>query len=107
MKTTVVNAKKQHYDVFIGRPSLWGNPFVVGVHGSRSQVISLYRQHVWDSEELRRLLPTLTGKRLGCFCKPQMCHGDVLAELADRQCPTCGRLGCWGCGVYVSCPSYG
>jgi hypothetical protein len=25
----------------------------------------------------------LAGKRIGCWCKPAACHGDVLAELAD------------------------
>ena len=30
-------------------------------------------------------LAELKGKRLGCFCHPQPCHGDVLAELADRE----------------------
>ena len=25
----------------------------------------------------------LSGKRLGCFCKPQECHGDVLADFLN------------------------
>ena len=28
-------------------------------------------------------LPELKGKVLGCWCAPEGCHGDVLAELAD------------------------
>lgn len=84
MPTTVVNAKKQPYDVFIGRPSLWGNPFVVGCDGSRSEVIQKYRQHILNSPVHLEQLHTLKGKRLGCFCKPKACHGDVLAELANK-----------------------
>jgi len=28
-------------------------------------------------------LHELKGKRLGCFCKPKLCHGDVLVELIN------------------------
>ena len=38
-KTRVVNCKKEPYDVYIGRPSKWGNPFKIGRDGSRQEVI--------------------------------------------------------------------
>jgi hypothetical protein len=83
VKTRAVNCGRSHYDVFIARPSKWGNPFVIGRDGERSVVIEKYRQHVTSRPDLMAALPELRGKRLGCYCKPKPCHGDVLAELAD------------------------
>jgi hypothetical protein len=34
--------------IYIGRPSLLGNPFEIGVHGERGDVIKLYRRWLWD-----------------------------------------------------------
>lgn len=80
---TVVHNKKQPFDVYIGRPSKWGNPFVVGEDGTRSQVIEKYRQWVKTQPKLMAAIPELKGKTLGCWCAPKPCHGDVLAELAN------------------------
>lgn len=79
----VVNLRrKQPYDVYIGRPSEWGNPFVVGRDGSRDQVIEKYRQHLWSQlragEKSLDDLTALAGARLGCYCSPLPCHGDVI-----------------------------
>lgn len=70
-------------DTFIGRPSKWGNPFVIGSDGDRETVIEKYRGWVVEQPELMAALPELKGKRLACYCAPQPCHGDVLAELAS------------------------
>ncbi len=88
LKTRVVNKRRSHYDVYIGRGSPWGNPWPVGPDGTRAQVIARYR--VWITSDdrvavaLRANLHRLQGKVLGCFCAPLPCHGDVLAELADE-----------------------
>jgi len=82
-RTTVVHCKLDEYDVYIGRPSKWGNPFVVGRDGDRETVIQKYRAWIMEQDELLVDLHELRGKRLGCWCAPQACHGDVLAELAD------------------------
>lgn len=71
------------YDVYVGRPSLWGNPFMIGRDGNRAEVIAAYRAWLLTKPELLARLPELRGKRLGCYCAPLPCHGDVLAELAD------------------------
>ena len=43
------------------------------------------RRHVLSTPALVAALPGLRGRELGCWCKPQACHGDVLLELlADR-----------------------
>ncbi len=83
MKNLVVHCKREPYDVYIGRPSKWSNPFVIGKDGTRSQVIDKYREYLYNSLELMAALPELEGKVLGCWCHPQTCHGDVLAELAN------------------------
>jgi hypothetical protein len=83
MVTKVVHCKKSRYDVYIGRPSMWGNPFRIGRDGTRSEVIEKYRRYVLGSDRLMSQLHTLRGKTLGCWCSPLPCHGDVLATLAD------------------------
>lgn len=81
--TRVVHCKREPYDVYIGRPSKWGNPFVVGRDGSRRAVIAKYRAWLHRQPELLGALDELRGKTLGCWCKPHACHGDVLAALID------------------------
>ncbi len=78
----VVHCKRDPYDVYIGRPSKWGNPYVIGRDGTRAQVIAKYRDWVLRRPDLLAALPELHGKTLGCWCAPQPCHGDVLAALA-------------------------
>jgi hypothetical protein len=69
--------------VYIGRPSKWGNPFSIGKDGTRDEVIAKYLEYVLNNDELMAELPELKGKRLGCWCAPLACHGDILAELAE------------------------
>ena len=80
----VVHCKKDAYDVYIGRGSIWGNPFVIGKDGDRDQVIEKYRRYLLGREDLIEKLPELRGKVLGCFCKPKNCHGDVLVNECRR-----------------------
>lgn len=84
-KTTVVN-KRHHvpFDVYIGRGSIWGNPFVIGKDGNRTEVIQKFEHYLLAKPELLARIPELRGKRLACFCSPQACHGNVLARHADR-----------------------
>jgi hypothetical protein len=83
MGTRVVNMKYDDYDIYIGRGSLYGNPFKIGPDGDRVEVIRKYREWVKTQPQIIARLKELKGKTLGCFCKPMICHGDVLAELAD------------------------
>lgn len=78
--TKVVHCKKSDYDVYIGRPSKWGNPCSIGKDGSREEVIEKYRQWLKNQPQLLNSLWELQGKILGCWCKPKPCHGDVLVE---------------------------
>ncbi len=85
---TVVNKRHGICDMMIDRShNLWGNPFVLGKDGNRRQVIDLYREWVLGQPKVLEKLPTLSGLRLGCHCKPLACHGDVLVELFKRFVP--------------------
>jgi hypothetical protein len=70
--------------VHIGRPSKWGNPFVIGRDGSRDEVIAKYREWILGQPRLLSDLHELRGRDLVCFCAPQACHGHVLADPANR-----------------------
>ncbi len=60
--------------------SKWKNPFALKKY-TLPEALAKYEQHVRDSPELMTALPELSGKVLGCWCKPNDCHGDVLVEL--------------------------
>ncbi|UFW92016.1 DUF4326 domain-containing protein (plasmid) [Bradyrhizobium barranii] len=86
----VLNARKagkrtSPTQVYIGRPSKWGNPFVIGRDGTRAEVIAKYR--AWNAAQpaLMNALEELRGRDLICWCAPLACHGDVLVELANRR----------------------
>lgn len=69
---------------YIGRGSYWGNPYSMYEEGDdREEVIRKYK-YDFDYEKFpnkeKSEVYKLAGKRLGCFCKPRACHGDVLAE---------------------------
>ena len=83
----VVHCKRQEFDVYIGRPSKWGNPFVIGKDGSRDEVIAKYEAWLISQPALIANLPELAGKTLGCWCAPFACHGDVLSRLANQPKP--------------------
>ena len=82
----VVNLQKESYDVYIGRPSRFANPWRVGDHGDRGTVVKKFRNWISSQETLMRFARTLLpGTRLGCFCVPNMCHGHLLAEIAEGE----------------------
>ncbi len=81
--TRVVHCKVEPYDVYIGRGSKWGNPFVIGKDGTREEVIAKYCDYIGGRPDLLADLHELKGKTIACWCSPKACHGHVLAELAD------------------------
>jgi len=85
MKRKIVHCQRDSYDVYIGRGSKWGNPYKIGVDGTRSEVIEKYRNYILNNKELLNDLPELKGKILGCWCYPKRCHGEVLLELIEQQ----------------------
>jgi hypothetical protein len=84
--------------VYIGRAGYgergeWGNPFVIDGSADlieSEQRVIVIRQYIsWISNQLaedaglRDRIRALKGRYLVCFCAPKLCHGDILALLAD------------------------
>ena len=93
MMTRAVNLRLEPYDVYIGRAGgrrdgYFGNPFKIGLDGNRFQVIEKYRVYflgrLSSDATFRKRVRELKGKTLGCFCKPDICHGDVIVAYLDR-----------------------
>jgi hypothetical protein len=83
--TKVVHCKKEKFDVYVGRPSKWGNPFILGKDGTRDEVVKKYEEWIKTQPELIKALPELKGKILGCWCAPNKCHADVLLRLSNEK----------------------
>lgn len=88
----VVHCKKEPFDVYIGRPSKWGNPFshleatlAKFKVKDREEAINKYREWIVTQKHLMNSLDEIRGKILGCWCKPKACHGDVLVELCNLE----------------------
>lgn len=83
---TVLNRRDPKAEGFyVGRPSKYGNPFVVGRHGTREQVIAKYRAWLCDQPGLiEDAKNELRGCDLICWCAPLPCHADVLLEVANE-----------------------
>ena len=89
----VVHCKKEPFDVYIGRPGPWGNPFSDSPKSlaevkvsSREEAIACYEEMLrQDPEMVEKIKKELKGKVLGCWCHPKSCHGDVLARIANSQ----------------------
>lgn len=71
--------------VYIGRPSIWGNPYPLFPGRSREEVIRKYKVYLDNNPELKTKAKTeLEGKDLVCFCSPLACHGDYLMQIANE-----------------------
>jgi len=68
---------------YIGRPSMWGNPFVIGKDGTRAEIVEKYECWLRRQPRLMAQLARLRGRHLVCWCAPLRCHGDVLLRLAN------------------------
>lgn len=89
MKMKVVN-KHNHgklnivSDLYIGRPSLLGNPFSIQEFG-RDECVRLYKIHfdymIKHSKEFRELVGSaMSYENLVCWCAPEKCHGDIIRD---------------------------
>lgn len=109
MTTTVTNLKGRQAElgptldnaeanlVYVGRPTYRGgwripgsplfNPYAVGVQRTRAQAVTQYGQHLLQHPEHLALLPDLRGHQLACWCAPDLCHGHLLAHLAEQDQP--------------------
>lgn len=91
IRPAVVNVKFEPFDIYIGRDmpeygyydQRWGNPCPGTAREAR-----IFNYEVWARKNkiLLERLVDLSGKRLGCWCRPASCHGDVLVRLFDEFC---------------------
>jgi hypothetical protein len=100
--TKVVNLYKAKYTVYIGRPgkgkpnSIFGNPIALNrvcpecdaIHTAKGSTLKCYEKYLvrrlTQEPMFRAAVKALQGETLGCFCKPNPCHGDVLAKYAHK-----------------------
>ena len=89
MTTQVINQRftsRPPGSIYIGPPSKWRNPFVIGPGGDREELIRLYTEWIKTQPTLLKAAQTeLQGRVLVCWCKPLPCHGDVLARIAEGE----------------------
>jgi hypothetical protein len=79
--------------VYVGRPTLWGNPYKVTsfslkIKGmDRENAIRMYEG--WLSQKLEadpHFLDPLKGKDLACWCRlDSPCHADILLEFLEKE----------------------
>jgi hypothetical protein len=97
--TKVINIKhnpnwKQEGIIYIGRGSMFGNPYKIGEDGDRNDVIEKYIKHfhtkLWNHPKFETAIMGLTGLTLGCYCRPKagfqgkvLCHGQIIAAYLD------------------------
>lgn len=94
----VVNAHKHKptaNDIYIGRGSPLGNPFKIGTHGTRQDVIRQYEDHLGERiaqgdmgvllmlEIIERAEREGKDTNLVCYCAPQACHGDFIKAFIE------------------------
>lgn len=102
MTTRVVHCKYDKYDIYIGRPSKFGNKFshlpdtlAEFKVATRSEAINKYKKWLLNQPELiEEIKKELKDKVLGCFCRPfegfrgrLLCHGQILASIIDGTKP--------------------
>jgi uncharacterized protein DUF4326/DUF3102 family protein len=72
--------------VRIDRTTDWGNPFEMPDDGDRAEVVAKFSKFYFPHKDgLLDRTPTMCGKVLGCWCYPEECHGDVIAEVVNRE----------------------
>lgn len=89
--TKIANIKNTIFSkdhVYIGRSSIYGNPFIIGKHGNRQEVIEKYKKlfidRITNDPAYKRQVLSLKDKILVCHCKPLACHGDIIVEWLDK-----------------------
>ena len=86
MAHPLVTTKWKPHDVYIGRPSVWGNPFVLKPGEPRGSTLARYEAWLLSKPELiAKAKRELKGKVLACYCAPRPCHGDILARVANED----------------------
>jgi hypothetical protein len=70
------------------KDSIFANPFKVSATNNRESVVQMYKEFILEKinndHKVRDLLIYLRDNdmNLGCWCHPELCHGDILIEIA-------------------------
>lgn len=82
----VLNKKDSSDGIYVGRPTKFGNPFVLGRDGDRATVVLKYKKYIEARPELLHAARReLRGSNLICWCAPLACHGDILLQIANSE----------------------
>ena len=99
----VVNLRKESYTVYIGRGGhgkcgYWGNPIKLNsrcilcskIHETRGGTLPCYEKYLRQKLETsaafkERFYSLNEDDVLGCFCKPDACHGDVIIKVWNEK----------------------
>jgi hypothetical protein len=85
----IVHCKQGNYDVYVGRPSIFGNPFEIGRDGNRIEVIEKFKGYfLWklkEDNQFKRAVDKLKGKVLGCWCYPKDCHARIIIDYLEGE----------------------
>jgi hypothetical protein len=77
------------FTVPIDRTTIFGNPFKIGIDGCRQDVIGKHRVYFINrlakDERFRKAVEALRNKQLGCWCKPLLCHGDIIKDYLNGK----------------------
>lgn len=76
--------------IYIGRPrpdytGKWGNPFVLRRETDRAAILVQYEEWLKHQDDLLAGRHELRGMTLACWCYPRLCHGEILAEVAEMD----------------------
>jgi len=73
---------------FVGRPTMFGNPFRISSERDAQHCVDAYRKWIHQPGQtgIRNVTKNLLrGKDLACWCPlDQPCHADVLLEIANE-----------------------
>ena len=89
--TRVVNVRTyQSKDyVLVDRRTAFGNPFKIGIHGTRHEVCKKYRKYFYqkieDDPQFEQEVLALAGCILGCWCHPEECHAHIIADYLNHE----------------------
>lgn len=87
-----------HRHIYIGRPSVLGNPFPINEACTREQAVAQYelwlleqifnhnQKVIHELERIAALVSDGTGKPvyLVCYCSPKLCHGDIIKKCIEN-----------------------
>ena len=75
----------------IDRTTILGNPYHIGKHGTREEVVLLYRKNLLKlyrtDPQIRHVIDLIRKfpkVQLACWCAPALCHGDAIIDFIKQ-----------------------